>query len=154
MTSLIWCFLFESHFEIHLQNKSVFYICRIASNLSVDKDFGVVFSVSVTAGIVASACGVKSLDEFCWAVLLLVLNAGPSECVADSMLIAVGLFWGNPTRHDRQSAALFHTPAMHSKVMLYVANSSPNLLTLLFAFCHWEILPKVCGYFWLLFQLL
>ena len=80
-----------------------------------------------------SVWGVE-LDEFCWAVLLLVLNAVPSECVADSMLIVVGLFWGNYTRHDRQSAALLHAPDIHLKVMLYVASSSPHLLTLLFGF--------------------
>ena len=92
------------------------------------------FPVSVITGTVASACGVGSLDECCWAVLLLVLNAGQSGYVADSMLIVVGLFWGNSTRCDRQSAALLHAPNYLLKVMLYVANSSPHLLTLLFAF--------------------
>ena len=50
------------------------------------------------------------------------------------MLIIVGWFWGNSTRCDRQSAALLHAPDIHLKVILYVANSSPHLLTLLFAF--------------------
>ena len=63
-----------------------------------------------------------------------MLNVGPSGCVADSMLIIVGWFWGNSTRHDRQSAALLHAPDIHSKGMSYVANSHPHLLTLLFAF--------------------
>ena len=63
-----------------------------------------------------------------------MLNAGPSECVADSMLIVVGLFWGDSTRCERQSAALLWAPDIHSKVMLYVASSNPHLLTLLFAF--------------------
>ena len=54
--------------------------------------------------------------------------------LADSTLIIVGLFCSNSTRHDRQSAALLHAPDIHSKVMLYVASSSPHLLTLLFAF--------------------
>ena len=64
------------------------------------------------------------------------VNAGPSECVADSMLIVVGLFWGNSTRLDRQSAALLCTPDIHSKVMLYVASSNLHLLTLLFDLFH------------------
>ena len=127
-------FPFDSPFEIHLQNGSVFCICRSASNLSADKEFGVVFPVSVVTGTAASACGVGSLDECCWAVLLLVLNAGPSMCVVDSMLTSVGLLWGNSTKHDRQSAALLHAPDIHLKVMLYVASSSTHLLTLLFAF--------------------
>ena len=63
-----------------------------------------------------------------------MLNAGPPECVADSMLIIVGLFWGNTTRCDRQSAALLCVPNIHLRVMLYVASSNPHLLTLLFAF--------------------
>ena len=53
--------------------------------------------------------------------------------VADNMLIVVGLFWGKSTRHERQFAALLHAPDIHLKLMLYVANSSPHLLTLLFA---------------------
>ena len=85
-------------------------------------------------GDVASVGGVGLPNGCCWAVLLLVLKAGPSECVADSMLIGVDLFWGNSTRCDRQPAALLHAPDIHLKVMLYVASSSPHLLTLLFAF--------------------
>ena len=55
-------------------------------------------------------------------------------CVADSMLTSVGFLCGNSTKCDRQSAALLHAPNILSKVMLYVASSSPDLLTLLFAF--------------------
>ena len=70
------------------------------------------------------------------------------------MLIVVGWFWGNSTRHDRQSAALLHAPDNHLKVMLYVASSSPYLLTLLFVFFHLEILLVACGHFLQLFWLL
>ena len=101
---------FDSHFEICLLKGSVFCICSSASNLSAEKDFGVVFPVSVTTGDVTSVCGVESLDECCRAVLLLVLNAGPLECVVGNMLIVVGVFLGNSTRCDRQSAALLHAP--------------------------------------------
>ena len=54
--------------------------------------------------------------------------------VTDNMLIGTGLSSGSSIRHERQSAALLHAPKIHSKVMLEVANSSPHLLTLLFAF--------------------
>ena len=83
-----------------------------------------------------------------------MLNAGPSECVADSMLIDVGLFWDKSTRCERQSTALLHAPNICLKLMLYVANSSPHLLTLLFAFFFLGILLVACGYFLLLFQLI
>ena len=76
---------------MHLQNGSIFCICRSACNLSAKKDLGVGFSVSVTSGAMVSVCGAE-LDEFYWPVLLLVLNAGSSECVADSMLNVVGVF--------------------------------------------------------------
>ena len=89
-----------------------------------------------------------------------MLNASPSECVAENILIVVH-------RHERQSAALLCAPDIHLKVMLYVASSSihlkvmlyvassnPHLLTLLFAFLYSEILPVACGHFLLLFQLL
>ena len=47
-------FPFGSHFEIHWQKGSAFCFCSSASNLSADKDFGVVFLVSVIPGAVAS----------------------------------------------------------------------------------------------------
>ena len=50
------------------------------------------------------------------------------------MCIVLGLFRGNSTRCERQSAALLQAPDIHSKVTLYVASSNPHLLTLLFAF--------------------
>ena len=134
LASCFGAFSFDSHFEIHLQKGSVHCICSSASNLSADKDFSVVSPISVMTGTVASVCGVESLNGCYWAVLLLVLKVGPSECVADSMLTGVGLFSGTSTRYDRQSAALLHAPNIHSKVMLYVASSSPHVLTLLFAF--------------------
>ena len=138
-------FPFDSHLEICLQNGSVFCICSSASNLSIGSDFGVVLCVSVTSGAMASVCGLVSSDELCWAVLLLVLNVGPSVLVADSTLIVVDLSWGNSTRCERQFAALLWAPDVHSKVMLHVASSNPHLLTLLCAFfsikksCQWFV---------------
>ena len=49
----------------------------------------------MTAAVV-SVCGVESLNGCCWAVLLLVLKAGPPECVADSMLIGIVCFEVTP----------------------------------------------------------
>ena len=40
------------------------------------------------------------------------------------------------TNHERQSAALFLAPEIHSKVILYVVSSRLHLLTLLLAFFH------------------
>ena len=120
------CFPFNRHLEICLQKESAFWIWSSASNLSVDKDFIVVCPVSGINGAVTYVCGVGPLDECCWVVLLQVLKIGPSGCVADSMLIIVG--------YDRQSTALLHSSNIHWKVILYVANSSPHLLTLFFTF--------------------
>ena len=60
-----------------------------------------------------------------------MLKAGLSVDEAVSMLTDVerGL-----TSLERQSAALFLAPDIHSKVMLYVASSKLHLFTLLFAF--------------------
>ena len=68
-------------------------------------------------------------EVFC--VQLLVWKAGPSVEEAVSMLIdvAIGL-----TNLERQPAALFLTPKIHSKEMLYVASSRLHLLTLLLAY--------------------
>ena len=122
-------FLFDSHFEIHLQKGSVTCIYSIASNLSPEKNVGAMFPVLVVTGIMASVCGMESPSGCYWAVLLMILKTGPSECVADSMLIGLGVFWGNSTGCDRQFVALLHAPDIHSKVKLYVASSSPYLLT-------------------------
>ena len=92
-----------------------------------------VLGVSVTLGSTTSVCGVVSSDELCWAILLQVLNAGPSRLVADSMLIVAVLYSGNSARCERQSAALLQAPNVHLKVILYVASSNPHLFTLLFA---------------------
>ena len=43
---------------------------------------------------------------------------------------------------ERQSAALFLAPDIHSKVMLYVANSRLHLFTLLLAFFPFKNLAK------------
>ena len=64
-------------------------------------------------------------------VQLLVWKAGPSLEEAVNMLIdvLVGI-----TNLERQSAALFLAPEIHSKEMLYVACSKLHLLTLLLMF--------------------
>ena len=106
----------------------------------------------MTSDATASVCGVVSSGELCRAILLLVLNAGPSEWVADSMLIVAGLSLGYSTRCERQSAALLWAPDICSKVMLYVASSNPHVLTLLLAFFPLRNLTRVCGHYILLFS--
>ena len=133
--SVLCCgaFPFDSHLDILLQKGSVFCICRRACNMSAVRDFGVGSFASDTLGVI-SGCEVDvSIERHSWAQLL-VLNAGPSVSVTDNMLIDAGLSWGNSTRHERQSVALLCAPEIHSNVMLYVANSSPQLLNLLFTF--------------------
>ena len=51
------------------------------------------------------------------------------------------------TNLERQSAALFLAPEIHSKEMLYVASSRLHQLTLLLAFCHSETVLKAYGHF-------
>ena len=63
-----------------------------------------------------------------------MLKAGLSVCVTVSMLAVVVVDGGGSTNHERQSAALFLAPEIHSKVILYVVSSRLHLLTLLFAF--------------------
>ena len=47
------------------------------------------------------------------------------------MLIDADGMEGSSTRCDRQSAALFFAPHIHSNVILYVVSSSPHVFTLL-----------------------
>ena len=52
------------------------------------------------------------------------------------------------TNLERQSAALFLAPEIHSKEMLYVASSKLHLLTLLLVFfCHLENSLEAYGHF-------
>ena len=70
------------------------------------------------------------VSEVFW-VQLLVWKAGPSleETVNMLIFVLVGV-----TNLERQSAALFLAPEIHSKEMLYVASSKLHLLTLLLFF--------------------
>ena len=63
--------------------------------------------------------GSVSMVVWCWCdVLLLLLNAGPSEFVAVSIMTVVLLSFGSVTNLERQSAALFHAPDIHLNVIL------------------------------------
>ena len=79
---------------------------------------------------------------------LLVLKAGPLVCVTVSMLTVVVVDVGSSTNHERQSAALFLAPEIHSKVILYVASSRLHLLTLLFAFFPFRNFARVYDHFY------
>ena len=75
-----------------------------------------------------------------------MLKAGPSVEEAVSMLTDVDVEMGF-TNLERQSAALFLAPEIHSKVILYVASSRLHLLTLLLAFFHLETVLVAYGHF-------
>ena len=76
-------------------------------------------------------------------VQLLVWKAGPSmEEVVNILIVElVGV-----TNLERQSAALFLAPEIHSKEMLYVASSKLHLLTFLLVFFPLNAL-EVYGHF-------
>ena len=114
---------------MHLQNGSVLCICSKVSRHSAVSGFGVVVALWEIRGVV-SVGGVEVVSEVFW-VQLLVWNTGPSLEKAVNMLIGglVGV-----TNLERQSAALFLAPEIHSKEMLYVASSKLHLLTLLLVF--------------------
>ena len=59
-----------------------------------------------------------------------------------SVLTVVDVNVGS-TNHRRQSVALFFTPEIHSKVILWVASFRLHLLTVLFAFFHLGTLQVV-----------
>ena len=85
----------------------------------------------------------------CW-VWLLVLKVGPSVLETDSMLIGAEVVWGSSTKCERQSAALFLAPDIHSKC--YVVGCQLKfpiyLLCYLHSF-HSTILWVACDHFWL-----
>ena len=83
-------------------------------------------------GDISGCVVVLVLGEVC-CVLLLVLKAGPSAEEAVSIMTDADVKVSF-TNLERQSAALFLAPEIHSKVILYVASSRPQLLTLLLAF--------------------
>ena len=74
-----------------------------------------------------------------FSVQLLVQKAGPSG--VDAVILFMATLAGE-TNRERQSAALFLAPDIHSKVMLYVASSRLHLFTLLLAFFPFKNLAK------------
>ena len=87
---------FDNHLEMHLQKSGV--------TVSL---MGLGFEDSVSVGV------------WHWCdVLLLVWNSGPSQFVAVSILTVALLSHGSLTNLERQSAALFHAPDIHSIMTL------------------------------------
>ena len=130
---MLWCFPLSNHLEIYLQNGSVFCIWSRASHLSAVRVLGVGLLTGETSGVISSGTVELSAvgSSLVW---LLVFKVGPSAQITVSMLNVVTVAGSHFTNLERQSAALFLAPGIHSNVMLLVANSSPHLLTLLFAF--------------------
>ena len=65
-----------------------------------------------------------------------VAGSSPGDAVTElmRMLVDVALFPGTSSSLNRQSAVLLWAQGIHSKVMLYVANSSDHKFTLLLVF--------------------
>ena len=120
---------FSNFLEMHLQNGSVLCIWSKASRWSAVIGFGVVVGSWEMWGA-ASVWGVE-VESKVFRVWLLVWKAGPSLEEAVSMLIVVLV---DVTNLERQSAALFLAPEIHSKEMFYVASYKLHLLTLLLVF--------------------
>ena len=74
-----------------------------------------------------------------FSVRLLVQKAGLSG--VEAVILFIVTLAGEPIQ-ERQSAALFLAPDIHSKVMLYVASSRLYLFTLLLAFFPFKNLAK------------
>ena len=110
-------FPLDKHLEICLQKGLVFCMWRRASNLSAVRDLGVWFGTGETPGVILG-CAVEVSSGRCCGVWLLVLKAGPSVFETNSMLIGAEVVLGSSTKHERQSAALFLAPDIHSNVML------------------------------------
>ena len=91
LASCLGAFPFDSRcLEMHLQKGSVLFLCSSACNLSSVSSFGAISGVSLTLvihGVAVSVlgCGVRLLVMLLCAVLLLVLNVGPSWLVAVSI---------------------------------------------------------------------
>ena len=115
--SCLGAFPLDECLEIHLQKGLVFCIWRRASNLSAVRDLGVGSGIGVMSGVILG-CAVEGSGARHCPVWLLVLKAGPSVFETDSMLIGADAVRGSSTRWDRQSAALFLVPDIHSNVML------------------------------------
>ena len=134
---------FNSLLEMCLQKGSALYICSRASRWSAVSDFG----VGVTSWDMWSAASVGMVEvesEVIW-VWLLVWKAGLSLKEAVSILIDVPV---GDTNLERQSAALFLAPEIHSNEMLYVASSRLHLFTLLLVFLPLRNHTKGLWSFW------
>ena len=119
--SCVGVFLFDRCLGMCLHKGSVLCICRSACSISSVSGFGMTSGVSVTlvisgVTIFVIGCRVRSSVMLHWAVLLLVWNVGPSWLVTDNIWTVACLSCGSSTSLERQSAALFQAPDIHSKV--------------------------------------
>ena len=119
--------LLSSLFMMHLQKGSVDCISFIEVSLGLSSQllFVVslliaVFEVSSLFKIVSSGCGFSvSLMVSVFLIPLLVVTA--LTMFINIGFVPLGFFWcfsGSSTSHERQSAALFLAPEIHSNVML------------------------------------
>ena len=94
------------------------------------------------------SCGIDSINVL--ALLWVQVEGTSAGDVATELmriLAAAASFLRAITNYDSQSVALFHAPDIHSKVILYVADSSDHWFPLFFVFLP---LRKFCKSVWLL----
>ena len=141
--SCLGAVLLSNLFTMHLQKGSVDCISFIEVSL------GLSLQLLLVVSLLTSVLGVLSLFKFvssggCFLVSLTVgvFLIQLLMVTALTILISIGLvpfgfflcFLGSSTRRDRQSAALFFAPEIHSNVMLQEASSSLHLLIFMFSF--------------------
>ena len=141
--SCLGAVLLSNLFMIHLQKGSVDCISFIEVFLGLSsQSLFVVSLLTVISGVLSSFKFISgggyslvslSVGVFCISLLVaMALTMFISIC-----FIPFGFFWcfsGSSTSRERQSAALFYAPEIHSNVMLYEASSNPHLLIFVFLF--------------------
>ena len=125
--------LFDNLFTMHLHKGLVDCISFIKVSLGL---FGLLLLVVSLSEFVSLDCSFSiSLSVGVFLIPLLVVTA--LTMFIHVGFVPFGFFWcflGSSTSHERQSAALFLAPEIHSNVMLYEVSSSPHLLIFVFSF--------------------
>ena len=125
--SCLGAVLLSNLFMIHLQKGSVDCISFTEVSLELPSLLLLVVSLltsvlrvlSVFMSILNGGCSSVSLTRVVLLVPLLVVTA--LTILISMGFVPFGFFWcfsGSSTSHDRQSAALFFTPEIHSNFML------------------------------------
>ena len=125
--SCLGAVLLSNLFMMHLQKGSIDCITFTKVSLEFSLQLLLVVSlltsvlgvISVFMSILSGGCFLAPLTRVVFLVLLLVVMA--LTIFINMGFVPFGFFWcflGSSTSHDRQSAALFFAPEIHSNVML------------------------------------